>query len=757
MAAPVAEEATDNTYEDMLSRYQQGTADAQAQLNQMETAADFNPTANFQTQPMSGDADDDSPLSTSLYGEVGPTPTQGGMESAYANARDYINTGGMLPPDELTSGLAGTGIENTGVDIPGYDPSLYPEQVPEAPQPGYTGTQSGPAVGTYTGQDAIGYGQVWTGEESYLEPYIQNILQDVQAREQMEGTAGNMVAATPEMAQGMRVASVDDINLYGGAQLDPAKTMQAAQANIPQNAFGGAQVGQVAGPQAAQMANVGAGPTVGQIGPVQAAQAAQLGQVAGPTGATVAGVQGPQAAQMTPQDAAARSAQLQQLRALEAMAGGQMSPVIEQQRERGMQNVLAMMASQRGAPTSAVMRTGMEGMAEVNRQAQEQASKMQLDALNQLGGAAGQMRGQEIGLAGQQAQLGQQAELAGYQGDLQTAQQNAQMRQQANLAGFEGGLQQAQTQAQMTQQANMLTAEAANQRAIQQAQLDTQGGITGYEGQRQAAMQAAGFGQEAALAGAEMQQQAAMAEAGFTQQAEIAKEERIATAEQNNAQLRQQSSLANMDAINQRAAQQAQLQQQAGLAGMDVESQQALQDAAYQQEANQAIFAAQQQTNMAAAEFQQTANLTNAEMDQQMQIAEMQVNAQLEGARDQLMGALIAQGVDRYKAEMQVNAEIQMQHNALMKDYFAIRQGAMVEIGTSLIGEQWFNESSIEELYENLSVIRILAGQATPGAQAPTPELGVGGQYNISQGIGAYPWSNVQGGLPEGQQDYSGN
>ena len=58
-------------------------------------------------------------------------------------------------------------------------------------------------------------------------------------------------------------------------------------------------------------------------------------------------------------------------------------------------------------------------------------------------------------------------------------------------------------------------------------------------------------------------------------------------------------------------------------------------------------------------------------MEQAMSIADTQVNAQLEGSRDQLMGALIAQGVDRYKAEMQVNAEIQMQKNALIKDYFA--------------------------------------------------------------------------------------
>ena len=114
-------------------------------------------------------------------------------------------------------------------------------------------------------------------------------------------------------------------------------------------------------------------------------------------------------------DSAGRMAQLSQLDLLKSMAGGEMSPVIQQQRDRGIQDTLAMMASQRGAPTSAVMRTGMEGMSEVNRQAMEAAAQQQLQATQLLGEAAGQVRGQDFDIANAQAQYQQQAGLTNAQ------------------------------------------------------------------------------------------------------------------------------------------------------------------------------------------------------------------------------------------------------------------------------------------------------------------------------------------------------
>ena len=599
------------------------------------------------------------------------------------------------------------------------------------------------AVGANMGQDSSGYGQTWKGDETYLEPYIKNVLDDVQARGPVDNTSATMEAATVDPATGMKVASVNPIDQYGGATIDPYGYAKNEQMGATPN-YGGATVADVMGPTAAQVTGIPSGPQTAVIDPLKAAQAAQLGQFGGPTGATMAGVQGPGVAQIDPQDQRARDAQLQQLTALQAMAGGQTAQSVQNERDRGIQNTLAMMASQRGAPTSAVMRTGMEGMSEVNRNAQEQSAKMQLDALQQLGGAAGQMRGQEIGLAGQQAGFEQQSGLAGFQGDIQASQQNAQMRQQAGLAGYQGDIQQAGTQAGFEQQANMLTAEAERERATQNAQMAQQGYMTGYEGNRQAMMAEAGYGQEAEAQAAGMRQQSAMADAGFKQEAEVAKDNRIADAEKTNATLRQQTSMSNMDGMNKRATEQAQLNQQTGLAGMDVETQAAMADASYLQEANQAVFAADQETKQAQASYQQEANLTNAEMEQAMSIADTQVNAQLEGSRDQLMGALIAQGVDRYKAEMQVNAEIQMQKNALIKDYFAIRTGISAELGVALIGEQWYNESSTEELKENLSVIYALAGQPAPGGDIGSdPDV-----YDVADAIGAQPWTNATSPFP---------
>ena len=127
---------------------------------------------------------------------------------------------------------------------------------------------------------------------------------------------------------------------------------------------------------------------------------------------------------------AGRSAQLEQLRLLGGMAGGEMSPVIQQQRDRGIQDTLAMMASQRGAPTSATMRTGMEGMSEVNRQATEAASQQQLQATQMLGEAGAQVRGQDFDVANAQASFQQQAGLSNAQMQNEMIQAEAQVNTQ---------------------------------------------------------------------------------------------------------------------------------------------------------------------------------------------------------------------------------------------------------------------------------------------------------------------------------------
>ena len=63
------------------------------------------------------------------------------------------------------------------------------------------------------------------------------------------------------------------------------------------------------------------------------------------------------------------------------IAAGQMSPVIQQQRERAMQAALAAAASSRGAPTAAIQRGMTQQMAEADRSAMEAAAQQQLQAM----------------------------------------------------------------------------------------------------------------------------------------------------------------------------------------------------------------------------------------------------------------------------------------------------------------------------------------------------------------------------------------
>ena len=244
-------------------------------------------------------------------------------------------------------------------------------------------------------------------------------------------------------------------------------------------------------------------------------------------------------------------------------------------------------------------------------------------------------------------------------------------------------------------------------------------------------------------AGAMRQQDIGLAtqQAQFRQQAGMMSYQQRQQVEMQNAQLRQEAGMARMNAFNQRAAQQAQLTQQAGLASADTKTQVAMQNAAFIQQAEQANFQAAQQRQMKMAEFQQQANMSNAEMEQAAQIAEAQVNAQLEQTRGQLINGLVAQGVDRYKAELQADTEVQMQYNDLLYKYFAVRQGAVVELGKELMNQGWFWQDSTEVLQSKLANMRLLTGMAAP--------YGGGGSYDIAAGVGTYPWSH-------GSQEWGG-
>tara|TARA_R100000951_G_scaffold76179_2_gene64250 strand:- start:6981 stop:9833 length:2853 start_codon:yes stop_codon:yes gene_type:complete len=136
---------------------------------------------------------------------------------------------------------------------------------------------------------------------------------------------------------------------------------------------------------------------------------------------------------MNQQSSAGRLAQLSQLGMLQGIASGKMSPAIQQQRDRATQDALAMMATQRGGPTSAAMRIGMQGISEAGRSATEAAARQQLEATQMLGQAAGQLRGQDFTAANAQAQFQQQTNLSNAQ--MQNEMVKAESQVNAQLEG----------------------------------------------------------------------------------------------------------------------------------------------------------------------------------------------------------------------------------------------------------------------------------------------------------------------------------
>jgi hypothetical protein len=125
-----------------------------------------------------------------------------------------------------------------------------------------------------------------------------------------------------------------------------------------------------------------------------------------------------QGAQVDPvQQAQAREAQMGLVRSLQAQAAGQGPSVAQQQLQQGtdrnMAGALGLVASQRGMNPGAAARLAGNQLAGINQQAAGQATtarlQEQLAAQQGLAGVSGQMRGQDLDMAGQNAQLSQQA------------------------------------------------------------------------------------------------------------------------------------------------------------------------------------------------------------------------------------------------------------------------------------------------------------------------------------------------------------
>lgn len=218
-----------------------------------------------------------------------------------------------------------------------------------------------------------------------------------------------------------------------------------------------------------------AGRPIPQMASVAGPTAAQIGQVAGPTAATFERTAAPQAATMGQAGQDVRGMQLSGLEALQQRATGAVPTIAEQQLQRGLEQQLAAQAAQAnvgGSPLAQrqAQMQGAQAMQQTAGQAALAAQQERMQAEQALLQATQGVRGQDLSRAQTEAQLQQQASLAGADLASREAIQQAQLQQQAGLAGYQGALQQASQQAQLQQQAGL----AGYQGALQQAQINAQ-------------------------------------------------------------------------------------------------------------------------------------------------------------------------------------------------------------------------------------------------------------------------------------------
>lgn len=267
----------------------------------------------------------------------------------------------------------------------------------------------------------------------------------------------------------------DGVGAVGGAlsDLNPFKKPKIPGVTAPED---------LTGPKA---------PTKNPVSKIQGAQVdgAQLSSavpIAGPTAATL---------NMMPQNAF-RDQQAKLAAQLAQQASGQGPSIAENQlRAAQEQNIAAQYAaanSARGGYNAAVTRQAMQQGAEVQGQLAQQAAILRLQeqqaAQGMLGQVAGQARATDLEAANAQAQLQQQANLAGYQGAIQQSLGQGQMDQAAAIKNAELAMQTQQTNAQIQQQfaqlqaqyaAMGLDAQKANQMAAMQVQQLQQSGALG--------------------------------------------------------------------------------------------------------------------------------------------------------------------------------------------------------------------------------------------------------------------------------------
>ncbi len=222
-------------------------------------------------------------------------------------------------------------------------------------------------------------------------------------------------------------------------------------------------------------------------------------QVALPNAPTAANIGFNTAAQYGQSGINAQNNLMQQL-ALQSQGQGPSvaGSMLKQGQDANLAAVMSQLASARGGANPLLQRTVAQTSAEINAKAAQDAAtarlQEQLQAQGLLGQVSGQsagqgltQRGQDVGLATNQAGLTQQSILAGHSAGVQGSLANAEFIQDAAKTAYQGQLQGALTNAGFVQDVGMAQYDAARDAALANAGYAQDAAKTGFETQVAAA------------------------------------------------------------------------------------------------------------------------------------------------------------------------------------------------------------------------------------------------------------------------------
>ena len=226
-----------------------------------------------------------------------------------------------------------------------------------------------------------------------------------------------------------------------------------------------------------------------QLGAATTANAAQIGNASTIQGSTIAPAASMNSAQIDNRDAAFRQGQQNLVGDLQAAAAGQGPSLAQDQLNRGtdaaVRSAMAVAASTKAGNSALALRHSLSTQSQIAQGAARDAATLrlqeQIQARNQLSGALGQARGQDIGLSTTQAGLNQNANAANMDAYNQRASQQANLSQNANLAN-QGALNTNMLQqAGLNQQTNLTNASAMNQNNLTQGAMNQQTAMTNLD------------------------------------------------------------------------------------------------------------------------------------------------------------------------------------------------------------------------------------------------------------------------------------